>query len=229
MRVTETTGNSFRLPDALVGIALLVFVPIVGVGAAIVLPVLRAPENSPGLSMILLPLMVLALAALIPFAMAKSLATNFVAPLILKFEIGSREAWKRFWAIGKLHIGSIVVFWLVGFGFAIVAALAGVSAGLVTCCLGFPPILHQTIMAPYYVFERAWTLEILASMSPDFDMRAVPIEPYDGGSPPPFGYGQHGYCPPGSEWRGDSAVLRPRQPVGLVDRVLQAEAARHCA
>ena len=95
------------------------------------------------------------------------------------------------------------MFWLIGGCFSLVAALAGVLGALLTCCLGFLPVIHQTIMAPYYVFERAWTLEILASMSPDLDLRALPPDPYGpgggsygggpyygpGGGPPPNGFG----------------------------------------
>ncbi len=75
-----------------------------------------------------------------------------------------------------------------------------VIAGFLTCCLGFLPVQHQTLMAAYYVFGRAWTLEVLASMSADFDVRsgsggavapAAPYNPYGGGG----GAGGGGYNP----------------------------------
>jgi hypothetical protein len=130
-------------------------------------------------------------------------------------------------AFGREHVGALILFWVVGAGFAIVAGLAGILGALITCCLGFLPVIHQTIMAPYYVFERAWTLEILASMSPDFDLRALPPEPHvlggggpyggpygggpygggsfgSGGAPPNGGFGGGGFGPPGAPPGGGS-------------------------
>ena len=209
-RTTDGSGGRlFKFHLALLGIALVVFVPLLGIGGAVLIPALRENDGFDGVLIHVLPLVLVALAAVVPLAMVKSLGRNFVAPIMLHHEIGAREAWKRFWAVGKDHVGSIIVFWLIGFGFSIVAGLVGVAAGLLTCCLGFLPFLHQSVMAAYYVFERAWTLEILASMSRDFDMRSVPPDPYGGGGPygrsgpyggPPGGPGfgpQGGYGPPG--------------------------------
>ncbi len=223
-RSTDASGTRMlKFHLALTGIALAVFLPLLGIGAAILIPVMREHESASGLLPLLVPLVLVALLAIIPLAMVKSLGRNFVAPIMLKYEIGAREAWKRFWAIGKDHIGSILLFWLIGFGFAIVAGFATIASGLLTCCLGFLPILHQTVMAPYYVFERAWTLEILASMSPDFDMRAVPPDPYGAGpyggapygGPPPggFGYGPQGGYGPGG-YGGHGGFGGPPPPAG---------------
>ena len=63
-------------------------------------------------------------------------------------------------------------------------------AGALTCCVGFLPVIHQTIMSPYYVFERAWGLNVLASLGPDFDLIGYAPAP---GAPPGFG---GGYTPP---------------------------------
>ncbi len=203
-RATDASGGRmFKFHLAFMGIALLVFVPVLGIAMAITIPAMHGQQFG-DLLLLLLPVALIGVLVMIPLAMVRSLARNFVAPIMLKHEIGARDAWKRFWAIGKDHVGSIIVFWLVGIGFAIVAAIAAMVTGFLTCCLGFLPIIHQTVMAPYYVFERAWTLEILASMSPDFDVRAVPPDPYGGGGPyggPYGGFGggpQHGgYPPPG--------------------------------
>jgi hypothetical protein len=102
---------------------------------------------------------------------------------MLKHGVGAREGWKRFWAVGHNHLGGIVLFFFLRICVAVGAGIVGVIAGVFTCCLGFLPVLHQTLMAPYYVFERAWSLEVLASMSPDFDLRGVAAP----GPPDPFG------------------------------------------
>ena len=204
-------GRMFKFHLAVAALMLVVVVPLVGAGAALLIPVLRDEARVDGLLPLLLPLCLPGLLALVPFAIVRSLARNFVAPIMLKHDIGAREAWKRFWAIGKDHVGSLVVFWLVGFAFAIGAAIASVIGGLLTCCLGFLPILHQTVMAPYYVFERAWTLEILASMSPDFDVRSVAAGPYGGGphGGAPYGAGPYGSGAPGGFGYGPQGGYRP--------------------
>ncbi|MBN9160885.1 MAG: hypothetical protein BGO98_42075 [Myxococcales bacterium 68-20] len=202
-RATQTSGGRMlKFQLALTGIALVVFLPLVGAGVAAALPVIREEERFDALLPLIGGLALVALVALIPLAIVKSLGRNFVAPIMLKHEIGAREAWTRFWSLGRGHVGSIVVFWLIGAGFTLVAGLAGIVGALVTCCLGFLPVIHQTMMAPYYVFERAWTLEILASMSPDLDLRALPPDPYgpgggvhNGGAP--YGYGSGGPPPNG--------------------------------
>ena len=116
----------------------------------------------------------------------------------------SREAWKKFWSVGKNFIGQIVLFFVLRIVFSMLAGVIGVVAGFVTCCLGFLPVLHQTVMAPYYVFERAWTLEILASMGPEFDVRSAGVAPQGptgfGGPPPGYGPGPGGYNPGGNPY-----------------------------
>lgn len=200
-RLTSSSGGRmFKFQLALAGIALGVFLPLLGVGALFVIPAVKDAAGLDGLVWLILPIALGALVVMIPFLIVKSLARNFVAPIMLRHEIGAREAWKRFWPHAREHVGSLVVFWVLGMLFSVAAAIVGIVAGFITCCLGFLPVLHQTIMAPYYVFERAWTLEILASMSPDFDLRSVPPDahgPY-GGPGGGFGYsGPGGYGGPG--------------------------------
>ena len=200
-RLTSSSGGRmFKFQLALAGIALGVFLPLLGVGALFVIPAVKDAAGLDGLVWLILPIALGALVVMIPFLIVKSLARNFVAPIMLRHEIGAREAWKRFWPHAREHVGSLVVFWVLGMLFSVAAAIVGIVAGFITCCLGFLPVLHQTIMAPYYVFERAWTLEILASMSPDFDLRSVPPDAHGpcGGPGGGFGYsGPGGYGGPG--------------------------------
>lgn len=182
-------SSLFKFQLAMIGLSLLVFVPIVGGGAAMTVPAIRSGASIESVLPVILVLALVAVLAIVPFAIVGAMARNFVAPIMLKHGLTAREGWKRFWAVGRDHVGSIIVFFVlrlvVGFG----AGIVGLIAGLFTCCLGFLPILHTTLMAPYLVFERAWTLEVLASMSPDFDLRG------QGGAPPPEGYGGGGPAP----------------------------------
>lgn len=193
---------------ALAGISLVVFLPVLVVGALLIAPRLSAGEGFESVLGVIVGLAVLVLILVIPFAIVGGMTRNFVAPIMLKYDIGAREAWKRFWAVGRDHVGGIIGFFLLRFVFAIGAGIVGTIAGLLTCCIGLLPVMHQTLMAPYYLFERTWTLEVLASMHPDFDLRnaeaAAPAYPPYGpaGYGPPPGYGpvappDNPYAPPG--------------------------------
>lgn len=185
---TRSAGGAlFKLHLALMGLGFVTLAPVVGVGVVVTLPILRDHADPRTMLGPVLGLAFAALVVMIPFLLVRAMTRNFVAPIMLKHDIGAREAWKRFWAVGRDHVGSIFVFFilraLVGLG----AAIAGTLAGFLTCCIGFLPFLHDTLMAPYHVFERAWTLEVLASMSPDFDLRQGPPPPAGPLTGPPGG------------------------------------------
>jgi hypothetical protein len=187
----EAGGMLFKFHLAMLGIGLILFVPLMGGGALLALPAIRDGAPIETVLPALIGIGVLALILMFPLFIVGAMARNFVAPIMLKQGVGAREGWKRFWAVGRNHIGGIFLFYVMRILVGIAASIVGVIASVLTCCLGFLPVLHQTLMAPYYVFERAWTLEVLASMSPDFDLRgAVAPPPHD-----PFGGGGGGFNP----------------------------------
>jgi hypothetical protein len=53
-----------------------------------------------------------------------------------------------------------------------------------TCCIGFLPYVHHVVFAPYYVFDRAYSLYMLESLGPDYQMIATPVPP---GAPVMYG------------------------------------------
>lgn len=203
----DAGGKLFKFHIAMTGISLVFILPLVGGGVLLAMPVLRDGAQFESILPGLIGLGVILVLFMIPLMLVNAMARNFVAPIMLKHGLSAREGWKRFWAVGKMHVGGIFLFYVLRVIVGIGAGIVGIVAGFVTCCLGFLPVLHQTLMAPYYVFERAWTLEVLASMSPDFDLRggggAPPAPPpYDqggGGGYNPYA-GQPGanpYAPPG--------------------------------
>jgi hypothetical protein len=182
----DAGGKLFKFQLAMMGIGVVVFVPIGVVGVVAAMPVIRDGARIESILPALLGIGFVALLAMLPLFIVSAMARNFVAPIMLKHGLSAREGWKRFWAVGRQHVGGIVVFYVMRMLVSIGAGIVGIIAGFLTCCLGFLPVLHQTLMAPYYVFERAWTLEVLASMSPDFDVRG------GGDPPPPMPYAQGG-------------------------------------
>ncbi|MBX3187406.1 MAG: hypothetical protein KF819_10345 [Labilithrix sp.] len=208
----EAGGRLFKFYLALFGIGFVMFVPLAGAGALLVIPVIREGGRLTDALPVLLGLGFVALLFVVPLMVVGAMSRNFVSPIMLKHGLGARDAWKRFWAVGRDHVGGIIVFFLLRFVVGIGATFVGLLAGVLTCCLGLLPVLHQTLMAPYYVFERAWTLEVLASMSADFDLRGGPPQapmPYPDPSayaaPPganPYVPSDNPYAPPGGGYGG---------------------------
>ena len=202
--VTKSAGGSlFKFHLVVIALACVAFVPLLCGGGLWAYSIQRAsPDNYEALLPVLFIVAGVMLVVAIPFMVLNALARNFVAPLMWKDGTSSREAWKKFWGVGKNFIGQIVLFFVLRIVFSMLAGVIGIVAGFVTCCLGFLPVLHQTVMAPYYVFERAWTLEILASMGPDFDVRGGGAQQPQGptGFGPPPGFGGPGYVPGGNPY-----------------------------
>jgi hypothetical protein len=207
----DAGGKLFKFHLVMTAIGLVMLLPLCAVGALVALPVLRGGEKIESIVPMLLGLGFVALLLAFPLLLVNAMARNFVAPIMLKHGLGARDGWARFWAVGRQHLGGIVVFYLLRVLVGIGASIVGLVAGLLTCCLGLLPVLHQTLMAPYYVFERAWTLEVLASMSPDFDVRAgggpaAPPAPYNPYAPQT---GDNPYAPPGYGGGGGGGGFGP--------------------
>jgi hypothetical protein len=211
----STAGRLFRFHAAMFGIGALVFLPILGVGALAIAPKLSTHEPEAALSAIpmLVGLGFFIFVAAIPFMLVGSMARNFVAPLMFKYDLGARDGWKMFWSAARAHVGQIAVFLVLRMVFGAIAGIVAMLATVLTCCIGALPVVHQTIMAPYFVFERAWGLSVLASLGPDFDLTQggswgikPPMPPTGFGGPTaqgPAGYGgpqgyggPTGYGPP---------------------------------
>lgn len=176
----------------LVGLLMMgLFLPVLGGTAVITVPLIKSHAEPLAIVPVLLGAGILCLLMAIPFMLLGAMARNFVAPVMLKHDLGARDAWKKFWSVGRAHVGSIIVFFLLRGLVAGLASIVALMAAVLTCCVGLLPVIHQTIMAPYYVFERAWGLNVLASLGPDFDLIGGAGAP---GAPPGFG---GGYGPPG--------------------------------
>lgn len=96
----------------------------------------------------------------------------FIAPYLLFFRCTAGEAWSRFFSVLRAHTGGVLLFVVAR---AILATVIGVLSAIVstcTCCVGGLPVLHQTILAPVYFFDRAFTLHALASIDQEHALLA---------------------------------------------------------
>jgi hypothetical protein len=102
---------------------------------------------------------------LIGFAIAMSLVSlllrDFAAPLQIALGVPCGTALGVAWGLARANLGTFVVYVLLKIVFVIAAAILTFVTGCLTCCLGFLPVIHHTLLQPIYYFERGWSLALL--------------------------------------------------------------------
>jgi hypothetical protein len=118
-------------------------------------------------------LVVLVLCGLVVFAVAVAagvfsiLLRDFAAPLQMLYGIPCGQALSMAWTIASANLGAFLLYVVLKIVFAVAAALAAVLVGCATCCLGFLPVVSQTLLQPLFYFERAWSLFLLRQAGHD--------------------------------------------------------------
>ena len=145
-----------------------------GLVVAAAMALLRSrPESAPvalaaaGLVPVVL-LLVLALPLLILAGLA---LRDFVAPLQLTTGLPCGQATRVLEGLVTEHPGAFLLYLLLKLGVAVASGLVIVLGGCMTCCLGFLPVVMQTVFQPLFFFERAYSLFLLRQMGHDLPGR----------------------------------------------------------
>jgi hypothetical protein len=101
---------------------------------------------------------------------------DFAAPLQIALDVRCGQALGVAWGVLRGNLGSFVIYVLLKIVFAIVTGITALLAGCFTCCLGFLPVIHHTLLQPFYYFERAWSLCLLRQAGYDL-FPAAPVPP----------------------------------------------------
>lgn len=136
----------------------------------------------------LVPMLLLFVVMLFVQAMIDFAIRHFVAPMMLRFDLAWTEGVSAFFAILSANFPQMLGYLCLR---ALLAVGIGVAAGLIgilTCCIGTLPVLAQVFTAPLHVFDRAYTLYVLQSLGPAYQMIAP--------DPPPPQYPQYPQYPP---------------------------------
>lgn len=98
---------------------------------------------------------------------------NFVVPIMYRQRLKAIPAWGRFVTLFREHPGSFILFLLFGLVLAMAFGISVVVAGLLTCCVGFIPLMipyvGTVVLLPAWVLWRAFGLEFLAQFGPEYD------------------------------------------------------------
>jgi hypothetical protein len=160
----------------------MVFVLVVGIVLASVLGVLNGRIDSPSGGLVLLALVpivaVLLLSAPI-LALALVALRDFVAPLQMSTGLSCGSAAGLLETLITAQPGAFIVYALLKLLFVVLSSVVVAVVSCLTCCIGFLPVVNQTIFQPLYYFERAWPLFLLRQLGYDLPGR-LPAGPPQG-------------------------------------------------
>lgn len=100
-------------------------------------------------------------------ALASVLLRDIVAPLQWRYGVSCGEGIQRALALVRAHAGAVALYVALKLAFGLVLGFLLVLAGCLTCCLGFLPVVAQTLLQPLFFFERAWSLRFVRQLGCD--------------------------------------------------------------
>jgi hypothetical protein len=160
----------------------MVLVLVVGIVLASVLGVLngRVNSSSGGLALLaLIPIVVVLLLSAPILALALVALRDFVAPLQMSTGLSCGSAAGLLETLITAQPGAFIVYALLKLLFVVLSAVVVAVVSCLTCCIGFLPLVRQTIFQPLYYFERAWPLFLLRQLGYDLPGR-LPVAPPQG-------------------------------------------------
>jgi hypothetical protein len=153
---------------------------LLGIGAMAVLGVIRSGFTTGILVSVGLALLVPVFALLVLAGVVASIALrDFAAPLQWKTGLACGDAVRLLIALVRANPGPFVIYLLLKVAFAMAVTIAITIGGCLTCCIGFLPVVKQTLFQPAFYFERAWSLHFLRRLGYDVVSRS-PQEPAAG-------------------------------------------------
>jgi hypothetical protein len=102
---------------------------------------------------------------------------DFVAPLQWQLGVSCGDAARVFWPLAKAHPGPFAIYVALKIVLGIAVLIASVAVGCLTCCLGFLPVISQTLLQPLFYFERTWSLVFLRQLGYDVFAPWAPSSP----------------------------------------------------
>jgi hypothetical protein len=115
----------------------------------------------------MVPVLVLLGLALPLLALAGLALRDFVAPLQIAAGLPCGAAARRLESLVVAQPGAFVLYLLIKLLVVVGTGLVVVIGGCLTCCLGFLPIVMQTVFQPLFHFERALSFMLLRQMGYD--------------------------------------------------------------
>jgi hypothetical protein len=132
----------------------------------------RFAGSGGGLTLLaLVPMGVVLLLSIPLLALAHVALRDFVAPLQMVTGTTCGASARLLETLVTEHPGAFLVYLLLKLLLVVGMAVVVAVGGCVTCCVGFLPIVRQTVFQPLYHFERSWSVFLLKQMGHDLPGR----------------------------------------------------------
>ena len=122
----------------------------------------------------------LALTIIVIFGYISLFLNDFVVPIMYKNEITVIPGWSRFLSLFGQHWLYFLLYGILVFFLHIVVIACVITAGLLTCCIGFIfliiPYISSVITLPISYTFRAFSVEFLEQFGPEFSIFPQPEE-----------------------------------------------------
>ncbi len=173
---SQSALSLFRFRLVLVGAAFLAFaLTLAAATARVVEEAVRGTREVWPYVIHLLPVVLLVMSMGLTYWLVETLLRNFVAPLMYRSRRSCLDAWREFGRVCHGNVPMVVVFLFIRFAYFIPFGIATLISGFCTCCVGWLPVVHHTLFAPFYVFDRAYSLYVIESLGPEYLL--VPRKP----------------------------------------------------
>jgi hypothetical protein len=98
------------------------------------------------------------------FLAINSYTRHIVVPIMNRRDCDCLEAWAEGLDLLRLHFRPLLLFFTARL--ILLAAFLSISSAIsiVLCCIGFYPIVHHILFVPYYFFDRAFGVDLLARL-----------------------------------------------------------------
>lgn len=90
-----------------------------------------------------------------------TLLREFVVPIMWRDQVSAATAIAEFREIARGNFPALALYLLVLLAFKVVITVIAVLVGIFSCGIGFLPVIHQAILSPIYVMQRAVAIHML--------------------------------------------------------------------
>lgn len=148
---------------ALAGVVVLVVAAVVG-AASVAQGRLSGGTAAAVAVLVFVPLFLVGLVGLSLLSLA---LRDFAAPLQIRHGLSAGAALGRLRTLVAAAPAAFFVYVALKIVFTFALSVVIFAVGCATCCLGFLPIVTQTLLQPAFYFERAWSLHLLQALGED--------------------------------------------------------------
>lgn len=171
-RSRRPAGSYFLWRLLFGGIGWVVLLTALALAVALTWPDLRHLEFPRHAIMTYVVIGVFLFPVLLALGLVRWLMWALLAPVMYLRDVPGREAWREVFALIAREPAAVVLYMLFSIPLGLLAGLAMVVAGCCTCCLGFLPVLSQTITQPVLFWIRGYSFHFLAQFGPQYPLQA---------------------------------------------------------